>query len=478
MTNFLSMVTENTNVELSKHLSMLHLSNSETVAYHNLFGNISFLDSDLLNFLRHLTGSLTFTKVVRMVGKAIANDLYDAYFLVSSQNEEREVVDKMLKERAAQIPTGQFLGALQITSSNSCNYTCSYCFADTSDLRSPVREQISKQNPNITFELASQAITNVLNVAKKNGRDKIAIKFLGREPLVNWEVIEKLLDAFKDEQIVWAITTNGSLITDKIAQKLSQHEVLTIVSLDGLPETNDSLRTLKSGKGTYEITERGLKTLASNGVRFGVSSVISKKTKMESMEKFIDELVELGASELELNLVMQTNLYQIQSKTAKSSEIADNLFRLYKYGVNKLFLHGDWIDPYYRILNTRKFRSDGEVIRPIGAACTATSHQISVEPTGDVFPCRAMSTHYGNITNLNGILQSDEYKKVVMRTFYNVKACHSCQLEGFCQGTCLGSSEEQFGDIYQPPQEYCDIYRATTKLLLENCDKLASVGVK
>lgn len=461
------MLAEDAVLRPSRHVTFLRTESPSPIAYHNLFGNLSVLDEELYRFLSHAPEQMTLGALRSAVGREIARDLWNSYFFVEHPDEERKAVEQMLEERKASVNTGRYLGALQITSSNACNYACSYCFADASDRRSPVRTAIARQTQNIPYELAEAAIRQLLDVAERHGREKIAVKFLGREPLINWEVIDRLFQTFGCERVVWAITTNGSLLNEEIAKKLRAYNVLTIVSLDGPPETNDGLRVLKSGKGTYEITERGLETLSRSGVRFGVSSVVSSQTRLEQMEQFIDRLVELGASELELTLVMQTKLFQIQSRAPEPSALAEKLCGLYRHGSERLLMHGDWIDPYHRIRTTHKFRSQPEVVRPAGASCSATSHQISLEPTGDVFPCRAMSTHYGNIADLDGILNSKNYHDVVMRTFYNVPACHGCQLEGFCQGTCLGSAEEQSGDIYQPPQEYCDVYRATTKLLLE-----------
>jgi len=453
-------------ISRSRHLA-LFCSHSSHLAYHRLFGNLAALDPDLYDFLDSGPSHLTYRELESAVGASIALDLWNSYYFTGDPLEERDEITQMLKERQAVLSTGRYLGAIQISSSNACNYACSYCFADASDHRSKLRESISNGAKNISFDLAAQAIRQVLRVARGHGRDRIAVKFLGREPLVNWKVIYQLFQEFDSGEVVWAITTNGSLITAEIARALKEHGVLTIVSLDGPPQANDSLRVLKSGGGTYHATETGISLLAEAGVRFGISSVISRNTDMDAMKAFIVHLSDLGAAELELTLAMQTSLYQIQS-SRDPDLIADKLCDLYKYGENRLFIHGDWIDPYYRILSTHKSRHEKEVNQPMGAACTATSHQISLEPTGDLFPCRAMSTHYGNVADLDAALNSAAYSSVAMRTFLNVPACHGCDLEGFCQGTCLGSAEEESGDIYKPPSAYCEIYRATTRRLLEH----------
>src|SRR6185312_11817749 len=97
-----------------------------------------------------------------------------------------------------------------------------------------------------------------------------------------------------------------------------------------------------------------------------------------------------------------------------------------------------------------------------------TEHQISLEPNGDLFPCRAMSLHYGSLADWDSVLSSDAYRQVAMRTYFGVPFCHGCPLEGHCQGTCLGSLEEESGDIYSPQVAYCDVYRGVTSSLLSS----------
>jgi uncharacterized protein len=277
--------------------------------------------------------------------------------------------------------------------------------------------------------------------------------------------------------VKWSLTTNGSLLNDEIARRLAAHSVQTVVSLDGLKKTNDSNRTYHNGKGTFDRVTSKLRLLHSHGLRFGISSVVSRATDFDEMRSFIDKVVEFGASELELTLVMQVdaNLIRPTSMSTTKSFVAE-LVSLYNYGTSKgLFIHGDWVQPFLRLQATHKLRSERNISRPVGNGCSATSHQISLEPSGDLFPCRAMSLHYGHLDDLGSVLGSDAYKKVVMRTYYNVAYCHGCSLEGFCQGGCLGSAEEATEDIYRPQREYCDIYRMATSQLLSQLSLSESI---
>lgn len=442
-----------------------HLHLSDAFVYHKLFGNFARIDREMRELLER-PARLSGEELIARVGPDSASLLWDSYFLVESPDEEREMIGRALDERRRAVHTGTYLRALQISSSNACNFACTYCFADASDRRSAVRQRAADGPQNISYELAEAAVREVLTVARRNGNRMIGVKFLGREPLINWRVMRRLMETFSDGSVQWSVTTNGSLITPEIAADLKRFGVLTVVSLDGPAAVNDTMRPAKSGGGTYGAVERSLGLLADAGVPFGVSSVLTADGIVSDMDPFIDHVADLGARELELTLVMQTR-HNAVTPLAGREALIERLCDLYDHASDRgLLVHGDWIDPFHRILSSHRFRGDEEGHVPVSAACTATSHQISLEPTGDLFPCRAMSTHYGNIADLDAALHHPEYERVVMRTYHNVPACHGCELEGFCQGTCLGSSEEATGDVYGIDERYCHIYRAATEELL------------
>jgi len=457
-------------VEKSPHIRLHKTRDGGKLAYHALFGNIAWLDEELFDYLDTASGPLPYSDLRAAVGREAAEILWNSYFVVSSSDEERELISDWLAERASKLHTGYYLGGLQISSSNACNFACSYCFADASDRRSRVRQKVASGSPNISFELAAKAIEQVRALARSHGRDRIGVKFLGREPLINWKIMQRLMAVYADGDVAWSVTTNGSLLSTEVARELCRHNVRVMVSLDGPPSVNDAMRTLKmvDAGPTYDLIESALRNLAGVGHPFGVSTVVSRATDFSVMHAFIDRVGAFGANEIELTLVMQTDPLRAQERYTDVEQFAEQLIDLYEHAsAQGMLVHGDWVDPFHRILSTHKFRDEGKVVRPLGAGCTATEHQISVEPSGDLFPCRAMSLHYGQVDDLAGALRGEGYRHVVMRTYYNVAYCRGCELEGHCQGTCLGSSEEASGDIYNPQEDFCAVYRAAARLLLE-----------
>jgi uncharacterized protein len=436
------------------------------LTYHSLFGNLSFLDQELTQLL----ATAEREEVADLLPKSLRQLLYNKYFITDVAEDEREVTRQWLRQRESAISSGYYLRALQISASNACNFSCSYCFADATDRR---RRELGDGTRSISLELAQRAILTLEETAARNGHHQIAVKFLGREPLVNWRVINQLLRANRGKEIVWALTTNGSLVTAEIAEELCKHAARVVVSIDGEPWVHNSLRVLKSGRtGSFEQAWRGLELLSMAGCSVSVSSVVTSLTRFEDLRRFIDRLAGRNIRELELTLVMQTVHGRAQEGSPSIEELSRQLVQLYRYarGVG-IVLHGDWVDPFHRLLLTKKLRTETDLTTSDYGGCSATSHQISIEPSGELFPCRAMATHYGGIDDLEGVLRSESYRSVLMRTYYNVPYCKDCRIEGFCQGTCLGACEEGSNDIYLPQEAYCEVYRRCSELLLRDLDQ-------
>jgi MoaA/NifB/PqqE/SkfB family radical SAM enzyme len=85
------------------------------------------------------------------------------------------------------------------------------------------------------------------------------IRFYGGEPFCRKDLLE-LLDYCSERDVITSITTNGTLIDQKIAKSLVKSRVSLInISLDGnKPETHDDLR---GKQGTYAKVMRALECL-------------------------------------------------------------------------------------------------------------------------------------------------------------------------------------------------------------------------
>ena len=92
----------------------------------------------------------------------------------------------------------------------------------------------------------------------------IILNLSGGEPFLRKDLFEILDYTTKFDDIV--ITTNCTLINEKIAQKLAQYpNVRLSISIDGMEEIHDKFR---GRKGTFQKIINTLPILKENGVKF------------------------------------------------------------------------------------------------------------------------------------------------------------------------------------------------------------------
>lgn len=149
---------------------------------------------------------------------------------------------------------------LVLSVTGKCNFACHYCYA--------VNHDASK----MTKEIALAAV-NLASVSN----EKFVIQFSGGEPLLNFTVIKEVVEYVNQNKIpaVLQIQTNGSLLTDEIAQYLYKNKVAIGISLDGRPSINDRLRLKKNGYGATGEILRGIEVLRRNNIACGITCVVT-----------------------------------------------------------------------------------------------------------------------------------------------------------------------------------------------------------
>lgn len=147
---------------------------------------------------------------------------------------------------------------LILEATDRCNLRCGYC----------VYDPINKDNRNhgkrdMSLELAMKALRHFRDHSYKE--DRVGITFYGGEPLLVFPFIEHcveyLMQLFRDKALDLSITTNGTLITPKIAEFLYRNGFQVLVSIDGPEQVHNQYRKDKSDNGSFKKSLRGLKYL-------------------------------------------------------------------------------------------------------------------------------------------------------------------------------------------------------------------------
>lgn len=155
---------------------------------------------------------------------------------------------------------------LVLSLTGQCNFACKYCYAAEHD------------GSMLKVDDAIKAV----NLAAGSG-EKFVIQFSGGEPLLNFECLKAVVKYVQDNNLpaVLQIQTNGSLMTDEIAEYLFKNKVAIGVSLDGRPNINDKLRLTKAGDGATSSILYGLEVLKRNNIAVGITCVVTDENVSE-----------------------------------------------------------------------------------------------------------------------------------------------------------------------------------------------------
>ena len=190
-------------------------------------------------------------KNYKKVGCPKANPLINDYtlcrrsmLLYSIIKEKKEMLcDAIMKTDPISLNYEDYnhkIKSIMLNTTDQCNFRCRMCFCHW-------------DAPKMTKEIADKGIELALS-RKDPKAEKITINFFGGEPLLNYELVQYVIEKWKG-QCGFSMTTNGSLLTEEILDYLKDNKVGLLLSIDGDKETQDYNRPLANGQGTFDLIE-------------------------------------------------------------------------------------------------------------------------------------------------------------------------------------------------------------------------------
>lgn len=296
--------------------------------------------------------------------------------------------------------------------SEICNLKCKHCY----------------QEKHIPVQLKFEQLIAILNQYRellKKLNMKGHINLTGGEPLC-CPFFFKILDEFQKDKSLYSfsILTNGTLITDEIAKKISNYNPEYVqVSLEGGKKMNDFVR----GTGVYKKVAKAISYLKKYNIFVSLSFTATKlnykefpkvvkfaiKNNVDNVwsDRFIplgtdydkEFIMGLGETKKFLNIMEQERqkLKKIKSKT----KIA-----------------------MYRALQFQKTND-------YPYRCTAGISLLTVMENGDLVPCRRLPIVVGNLLNENmwDLYNNNEVLKKLQKDIIP-DDCLKCEHAGVCRG--------------------------------------------
>ncbi|MBR3249355.1 MAG: radical SAM protein [Clostridia bacterium] len=149
-----------------------------------------------------------------------------------------------------------FADIAYIEVTRACNLRCKHCLNNSGEV---MKNQLCKEDfLKLISDFANEGIQE--------------IRFTGGEPLVHKNIFE-FIEYAHNLGLYTSIGTNGTLITEDIAKKLTKVGLnMAIVSVDGTMEAHDKIR----GNGSFNKTINGIKNLKKYNIEVRVNAVVMK----------------------------------------------------------------------------------------------------------------------------------------------------------------------------------------------------------
>ena len=186
-----------------------------------------------------------------------------------------------------------------------CNLRCKYCYITHKSSTSVM-----------TYEMGTLFIDKLLESDEMRGNDSLILEFIGGEPLIEINLIDKLVDYFKiksfemDHDWYWnyriSICTNGVNYSDKEVQDfISKNEgKLSIsITLDGIKEKHDMNRVDIENKGSFDKIVKNIPLWLSKFP--GSTKVTFSSSDLPLLFDSIVYLWNIGINDISANVVFE-----------------------------------------------------------------------------------------------------------------------------------------------------------------------------
>ena len=109
----------------------------------------------------------------------------------------------------------------------------------------------------MSYEVGKKALDFL--IANSGNRRNLEVDFFGGEPLLNWDVVKRLVEYGRSQEEAhhkkfrFTMTTNGVLLNDEVMEFCNREMSNVVLSLDGRKDVNDKMRPFRNGSGSYDL---------------------------------------------------------------------------------------------------------------------------------------------------------------------------------------------------------------------------------
>ncbi len=372
---------------------------------------------------------------------------------------------------------GKFPRLAVLNLTEDCNFKCTYCYVGAGE------GQKAKMKPETAFRIVDEYLA--MNTNPEDG--KINIIMHGGEPLMNYDVVEKLTKYVKPyrDRINLSIQTNASLLTEERVNYLLANEVSIGISLDGPPEIHNLTRPLRSGAGSFDQVMRGIRLLQSHGLHVGVISVMTRKFA-EQIDYVLDFFLENEIYNLSFSPFLKIGRGANDNDNFVTPDL---IFEAYKHLLDRIIAFNTQpdrpCDLSENILTrmARKIFSNMNEFMCTRAPCGSGRDILGFGMNGDFYACDDFindpnfwigSLELGSVKEQ--LLKTDVVRTRCNRSMAELPRCRECIWRSLCGGICH-SADYYSGANGIEETAMCGFYKKLIPYLIETYERVPELPV-
>ena len=312
----------------------------------------------------------------------------------------------------------------------------------------------------MSYEVGKQALDFL--VASSGKRHNLEVDFFGGEPLMNFDVVKRLvayarsIEKEAGKNFRFTLTTNGMLIDDDVIDFANREMSNVVLSLDGRKEVHDRFRVDYAGKGSWErIVPKFQKLVqARGGKNYYMRGTFTHANP--DFLKDIQQMLDLGFTELSMEPVVCA----ADDPSALTQEDLPIVMEQYEQ-LAQLMLQrrkeGRPFTFYHYMIDLK----GGPCIYKRISGCGSGTEYMAVTPWGDLYPCHQFVGEerfkLGNVWD--GVTNTACQSEFAACNVYAHPECADCWAKLYCSGGCAANAYHATGSVTGVYKYGCELFR-------------------
>ena len=342
--------------------------------------------------------------------------------------------------------------ALCLHIAHDCNLACRYCFAEEGEYHGK-RDLMS-------YEVGRQALDFL--IANSGNRRNLEVDFFGGEPLMNWEVVKKLVEYGREQEKIhdkkfrFTLTTNGVQLNDEIMEFANKEMANVVLSVDGRKEIHDLMRPFPKGAGSYDLVIPKFQKFAElrNQDKYYVRGTFTRHNL--DFSKDVLHLADLGFKQISVEPVVAGENEEYALREEDLPVIYEEYDRLAKEMIRREKA-GEGFNFFHFMIDL----TGGPCVYKRLSGCGSGTEYLAVTPWGDLYPCHQFVGEekylMGNV--FEGIKKPQIQEEFKGCNVYTKEAYKDCFARFYCSGGCAANSYKFHGTIQDTYEIGCKLQR-------------------